>query len=50
MQHLLIIVLFILAVSYLARLIYQHFQPYQGCGSCSAVDLEKAKSQISKEV
>ncbi|MEM8966832.1 MAG: FeoB-associated Cys-rich membrane protein [Bacteroidota bacterium] len=53
MQHLLIIFLFILALGYLARLIYQHFQAdkgcTKGCGSCSTIDLEKIQKQISEK-
>lgn len=49
-QTIILIILFLGAIAYLARLIYQHFSNDtscpKGCGSCSAVDVEKIKKDL----
>ncbi|MEQ9440203.1 MAG: FeoB-associated Cys-rich membrane protein [Cyclobacteriaceae bacterium] len=52
-QTIIIILLFVAALAYLARLIYTHFNTKEscakGCGSCSAVDIEKIKRQMQEQ-
>lgn len=53
MQQLLIILLFTVAIAYLARLVYRHFKAGQGCakgcGACSTIDLKKIQEQIQEK-
>nr|WKN36511.1 FeoB-associated Cys-rich membrane protein [Tunicatimonas sp. TK19036] len=52
-QTIIITLLFVAALAYLGRSVYTHFTTKEGCakgcGSCSAVDIEKIKKQIQEQ-
>ena len=47
MENLIIILIFVLAITYLGNLVYKNFNPKnksgcaKGCGSCGAIDFDK---------
>jgi hypothetical protein len=49
-QEVLVVLLFVVALSYLGRLIYKQFQAKaacaSGCGKCSIVDFKKIESDL----
>lgn len=50
-QQLIILVVFILAALYVARLVYKSFSSKsggcaKGCGACSTIDFDKIKKQL----
>lgn len=52
-QGVIVCLLFLCALVYLARMLYQQFKPgragcAKGCSSCSALDIKKIESQIRK--
>ena len=54
-QQILVILIFLAAVGYLARMLYKSFQAKStgcatGCGKCGAVDFEKIEAQIKSKV
>jgi hypothetical protein len=51
MQQLIILLVFILAAFYMARLVYRSFSSKsggcaKGCGACSTIDFDKIKKQL----
>ena len=51
MQQLIILVVFILAALYVARLVYRSFSSKsagcaKGCGACSSIDFDQIKKQL----
>lgn len=53
-QEIIVWIVFILALAYLANMLYQHFSPKsnsgcaKGCGSCSSSDIRKIEEQLRK--
>jgi len=53
-QQILVILIFLVAVGYLARMVYKSFQGKSsgcatGCGKCGAVDFEKIEAEIKSK-
>ena len=52
-QEVIVCLLFIMALAYVGRLLYSSFRPgksscAKGCGSCSALDVDKLEALASK--
>ena len=53
-QEIIVALLFVLALGYVAKLLYSSFKPKsgagcaKGCGSCSALDVKKLEEQIRR--
>jgi hypothetical protein len=53
-QEIIVLLLFSVAIVYLARLLYRSFKPAnglcsKGCGSCGALDFDKIEKQIEEQ-
>lgn len=53
-QEIIVFFLFLVAIVYLARLLYRSFKPKnglcsKGCGSCGGIDFNKLEKQIEEE-
>lgn len=52
-QTLVVVLIFITAVAYLARMVYRSFQSdtgcSTGCGKCNAVDFSKIEKQLKEK-
>ncbi|MDX5435949.1 MAG: hypothetical protein LPK03_02070 [Pontibacter sp.] len=52
-QQLLILLLFLVAVAYMLRLLYQTFAAKNGCanscGACSTIDFKKIQKDLEKQ-
>jgi FeoB-associated Cys-rich membrane protein len=55
MENLIILLIFVSAMTYLGNLVYKNFNPKnkagcaKGCGSCGAIDFDKIASQMESE-
>lgn len=51
-QHLLILIVFLVAVAYMGRMIYRSFAAKsgcaKGCGSCGGLDFNKIQKEMEK--
>ncbi|TPE45525.1 FeoB-associated Cys-rich membrane protein [Pontibacter mangrovi] len=51
-QHILILFIFLAAVAYMLRILYQTFTAKSGCakscGGCSTIDLKKIQQELEK--
>jgi hypothetical protein len=52
MENLIIVLIFLSAITYLGSLVYKNFNPQnkagcsKGCGSCGAIDFDKIAAQM----
>lgn len=51
-QHIIILLIFLLAATYVARLLYRSFNSSsgcaKGCGACSTIDLQKIEAEVKR--
>ncbi|RIJ37602.1 FeoB-associated Cys-rich membrane protein [Pontibacter oryzae] len=52
-QHILILLIFLVAVAYMARMLYRSFAAKsgcaKGCGACSTIDFKKIQKDLEKQ-
>lgn len=51
-QHIIILLVFLVAVGYMARMVYRSFAAKsgcaKGCGACSTIDFKKIQQDLDK--